>query len=732
MVCESVALDIKMQLKMETQTPTQQQQQQQQQLQQQQQQQQVLTKHQLHLLDNLKIETSGGAEQLTQAIESSNLEESQEQQTPTTVVVQTSQASASESDVEHHQYVVVARTQRRILTTAGTLELNEAREGEPNTNVSSASSASAPESTIEYQRNSLHSPAHYVQMAPRNPEVGEQVAVSGTAATSGLYAYSSGHIICSSDDVTAIKIEKAELTGSQDSQQQLQQHQQQQQCPTPNGGTSYGEPIVLSEGENLHQQHLLEQRQQQQQQQQQQAAAIAAATAAAHISSAPHGSGIRFVNEEGRYVNSAGGEAGGANLFYEHPVVDASVHANESKTYADLGNAYPSFVPSSSFPSSNSFVPALQGNAIYSVTSTPTFLTKSDPNLNMRQPASTTYQPISYLEATATNEPAIWSTTGPEYASVPYSNFHSQVIDDYGNPSNMPSGHWTSTATIGQYDPTMVAASAGSPSTVHSLAELKCEGCQSPLVRKGHNTAFCPSCTYMPMPPRVAPRQAKPKVPAAPNNRRNGVTCANCSTNSTTLWRRNNEGNPVCNACGLYYKLHNMNRPLSMKKEGIQKRKRKPKNNGGAPMHRALPSMQQGVSMMVNSGPLYPSQVSLLNAQQNASPELQDMSTTGPSGNAGTTRVVAISLSGPPPPTSEGTLNMTRHHVTSESHSPYSQQQQQQSPVQSQSPHLSTAATLNRQIVQPIPAIESGRGSNSELTPSVITRTGLPERSSNN
>ena len=29
-------------------------------------------------------------------------------------------------------------------------------------------------------------------------------------------------------------------------------------------------------------------------------------------------------------------------------------------------------------------------------------------------------------------------------------------------------------------------------------------------------------------------------------------------TTTTTLWRRNNEGEPVCNACGLYYKLHNV------------------------------------------------------------------------------------------------------------------------------------------------------------------------------
>jgi hypothetical protein len=35
----------------------------------------------------------------------------------------------------------------------------------------------------------------------------------------------------------------------------------------------------------------------------------------------------------------------------------------------------------------------------------------------------------------------------------------------------------------------------------------------------------------------------------------------------------------VCNACGLYYKLHNVNRPITMKKDSIQTRKRKPKSS---------------------------------------------------------------------------------------------------------------------------------------------------------
>nr|XP_046240633.1 GATA binding protein 1a [Scatophagus argus]XP_046240634.1 GATA binding protein 1a [Scatophagus argus]XP_046240635.1 GATA binding protein 1a [Scatophagus argus]XP_046240636.1 GATA binding protein 1a [Scatophagus argus] len=58
-------------------------------------------------------------------------------------------------------------------------------------------------------------------------------------------------------------------------------------------------------------------------------------------------------------------------------------------------------------------------------------------------------------------------------------------------------------------------------------------------------------------------------------SKRAGTLCANCNTSTTTLWRRNANGEPVCNACGLYFKLHNVNRPLTMKKDGIQTRNRK-------------------------------------------------------------------------------------------------------------------------------------------------------------
>ena len=60
-------------------------------------------------------------------------------------------------------------------------------------------------------------------------------------------------------------------------------------------------------------------------------------------------------------------------------------------------------------------------------------------------------------------------------------------------------------------------------------------------------------------------------------NKRAGTTCKNCHTPETTLWRRGPAGEPLCNACGLYQKLHGSRRPLNMKKDGIQTRNRRNK-----------------------------------------------------------------------------------------------------------------------------------------------------------
>ncbi|KAF6206351.1 hypothetical protein GE061_017584 [Apolygus lucorum] len=92
-------------------------------------------------------------------------------------------------------------------------------------------------------------------------------------------------------------------------------------------------------------------------------------------------------------------------------------------------------------------------------------------------------------------------------------------------------------------------------------------------------------------------------TPHTTATRRLGLCCTNCGTGTTTLWRRNNDGEPVCNACGLYFKLHGVNRPLAMRKDGIQTRKRKPKKSSqesGASSSQP-PSQQGDPSKMISS-----------------------------------------------------------------------------------------------------------------------------------
>ncbi|XP_053696074.1 GATA-binding factor 2-like [Sabethes cyaneus] len=261
-------------------------------------------------------------------------------------------------------------------------------------------------------------------------------------------------------------------------------------------------------------------------------------------------------------------------------------------------------------------------------------------------------------------------------------------------------------------------ADAYEPSILASAEHRECVNCGSsdtPLWRRdnvGHT--LCNACalynrqnpgTNRP-PNRSQKSKQAPKTPI-PGNRRTGVTCANCQTTTTTLWRRNNRGEPVCNACGLYHKLHNVDRPLTMKKEGIQTRKRKPKST----------QAMQPLNGM-NGEKLLPSMIS--------------SSLHPPVGVSGIPQKLLIQPHGHLSVSSQPMELHPSHVITSSSGAAQDQRYVDSvvSTANSMSPHLPSSNSLTRHVTTSVPALDSSRTSNGEIT-SVITSTAVAERASN-
>ncbi|KAI9367146.1 nitrogen regulatory protein area N terminus-domain-containing protein [Aspergillus egyptiacus] len=115
-----------------------------------------------------------------------------------------------------------------------------------------------------------------------------------------------------------------------------------------------------------------------------------------------------------------------------------------------------------------------------------------------------------------------------------------------------------------------IARTTSTPNTAQLLRQSMASG---PTSHTSPNT-----------PPESGLNSAAPSRPASPGGTKNGentgpTTCTNCFTQTTPLWRRNPEGQPLCNACGLFLKLHGVVRPLSLKTDVIKKRNRNSANS---------------------------------------------------------------------------------------------------------------------------------------------------------
>lgn len=152
---------------------------------------------------------------------------------------------------------------------------------------------------------------------------------------------------------------------------------------------------------------------------------------------------------------------------------------------------------------------------------------------------------------------------------------------------------------------------------------------------------------------------SRPGSPKPEENNGAPTTCTNCFTQTTPLWRRNPEGNPLCNACGLFLKLHGVVRPLSLKTDVIKKRNRGSGNSAPIGTSRSKKAASRKNSVAQASAGASSSNKTSGNDQD--SPR----STTGSAGGSATTptsngqpekpRVVAIAP-GPPKPVTQPPL----------------------------------------------------------------------------
>nr|XP_027197182.1 transcription factor GATA-5-like [Dermatophagoides pteronyssinus] len=116
-----------------------------------------------------------------------------------------------------------------------------------------------------------------------------------------------------------------------------------------------------------------------------------------------------------------------------------------------------------------------------------------------------------------------------------------------------------------------------------NIGERECVNCSTrntPLWRRyGPNNFLCNACgLYQRVNGNHRPLMKNIRRNITTNNtKRTGLCCANCGTKTTSMWRRNSLGESVCNACGLYFRLNGINRPIEMRKESVRTRKRRTK-----------------------------------------------------------------------------------------------------------------------------------------------------------
>ena len=162
-------------------------------------------------------------------------------------------------------------------------------------------------------------------------------------------------------------------------------------------------------------------------------------------------------------------------------------------------------------------------------------------------------------------------------------------------------------------------------------------------------------------PPQAKVESGQPSRPTTPGGSKQSeqggppTTCTNCYTQTTPLWRRNPEGQPLCNACGLFLKLHGVVRPLSLKTDVIKKR-----NRGSGT---AVPVGSRAKAKSRKNSIVQPSSSGIQSGKTSVPESQSPASTTGSGGShhtptSSTTGKGNVAIApGPPKPSNSGSTN---------------------------------------------------------------------------
>ncbi|ORX96410.1 hypothetical protein K493DRAFT_281979 [Basidiobolus meristosporus CBS 931.73] len=208
--------------------------------------------------------------------------------------------------------------------------------------------------------------------------------------------------------------------------------------------------------------------------------------------------------------------------------------------------------------------------------STPSFSQSSlSPMVSMNRQA---FNPMQNPSANPTQTPM--TTTNAYMGSFGSSHLASAAVNSQlssYNGMNVPSESPNSDAYRANPGP---SAMVSEDDKVDGKAQCKnCGATSTPLWRRSANDELlCNACgLYLKLHHVARPKTMKPHIvrkDARNEDPQSQPICSNCSTTTTPLWRRDDKGNTLCNACGLYLKLHHEMRPLSMKTDVIKKRQR--------------------------------------------------------------------------------------------------------------------------------------------------------------